>query len=169
MEITPAGVFICLKKKSYNLREVEKMRLWHKDLIPYLPRQQLLAQWRECCAISKVIAKKGTPNHILVNKIVDYPPVHFIEYAKLIVSEFMKRGYKTSEKSMNNFINNFRYFGNPDELIIGRVTQRVIFPDWHNERYLKQCLFNLQEKYDCGGIPENEWKKIEEKFGEFLK
>lgn len=28
------------------------MRLWHKDLIPYLPRQQLLGQWRECCPYS---------------------------------------------------------------------------------------------------------------------
>lgn len=34
------------------------MRLWHKDLIPYLPRQQLIAQWRECCAIAGSIAKK---------------------------------------------------------------------------------------------------------------
>lgn len=23
------------------------MRLWHKDPIPYLPHQQLVAQWRE--------------------------------------------------------------------------------------------------------------------------
>lgn len=28
------------------------MRLWHKDLIPALPRKQLLGQWRELCAIS---------------------------------------------------------------------------------------------------------------------
>ena len=46
------------------------MRLWHKDLIPALPRKQLLAQWRECCAIASNIAKKGTPNHILVNKVL---------------------------------------------------------------------------------------------------
>jgi hypothetical protein len=34
-----------------------------------------------------------------------------------------------------------------------------------NERYLKQCLYNLQEKYDCGGISQKEWQKIEDKFG----
>jgi uncharacterized protein (TIGR02328 family) len=27
------------------------MRLWHYKLIPYLPRQQLLGQHRECCAL----------------------------------------------------------------------------------------------------------------------
>lgn len=43
------------------------MRLWHKELIPYLPRQQLIAQWRECCAIASNLASKGTPNHLLVN------------------------------------------------------------------------------------------------------
>lgn len=39
-----------------------------------------------------------------------------------------------------------------------------LYNDWHNDRYLRQCLFNLQEKYDCGGIPEEEWKIIQENF-----
>ena len=56
------------------------MRLWHKELIPYLPRQQLLGQWRECCAIAKSIAETGTPNHVLVNKIMEYPKPHFVLY-----------------------------------------------------------------------------------------
>lgn len=29
-----------------------------------------------------------------------------------------------------------------------------------NERYLKQCYYNLQEKYDCGGISKEEWMKV---------
>ena len=53
------------------------MRLWHKDLIPYLPRQQLLGQWRECCCIVRNIAMLGTPNHILVNKVMDIQWVIF--------------------------------------------------------------------------------------------
>lgn len=28
------------------------MRIWHKDLIPVLPREQLVAQWKECSAIA---------------------------------------------------------------------------------------------------------------------
>ena len=30
----------------------------------------------------------------------------------------------------------------------------------HNDRYLRQCYFNLQEKYDRGIITFDEWKKI---------
>ena len=45
------------------------MRLWHKELIEYLPQQQLISQWRECCAIAANLAKDHTPNHILVNPI----------------------------------------------------------------------------------------------------
>lgn len=136
------------------------MRLWHKDLIPYLPRQQLIAQWRECCCICKNIATNGTPNHLLVNKVMNYPSVHFMEYTRLIVSEMMNRGYKLNPIVMDRFVKNFDKFGNSNETIISGNVERIIFANWHNERYLKQCLFNLQEKYDCGGIPEDEWKLI---------
>lgn len=145
------------------------MRLWHKDLIPYLPRQQLIAQWRECCAICSNWANKGTPNHLLVNKVMDYPTVHFMEYSRLVVTEMMNRFIILKVDSTEKFINNFKKFGNPDETIIGANAERVIFNNWHDDRYLKQCLFNLQEKYDCGGISEEEWKRIEDNFKEYLK
>lgn len=143
------------------------MRLWHKDLIPYLPRQQLIAQWRECCAICSNIANKGTPNHLLVNKIINYPLVHFLEYTRLVTLELGKRNYKISETSRKNFINNFNRFFNYNFTInwIGDW----IFNRWHNKRYLLQCLANLSEKYDCGGIPENEWGKIKSAFPEQIK
>ena len=38
-----------------------------------------------------------------------------------------------------------------------------IFPDWHNDRYMWQCYANLEEKHDCGGIPDEEWARIEER------
>ena len=69
------------------------MRLWHKQLISVLPRQQLVAQWRECSSIVGNILTKGTPNHILVNKIMDYPIDHFITYAALVRGEMTNRGY----------------------------------------------------------------------------
>ena len=70
------------------------MRLWHKDLLSALPSQQLVAQWRECCAIARNIAVIGTPNHILVNKIMDYPISHFYTYSNLVLEEMYKRGGK---------------------------------------------------------------------------
>ena len=61
------------------------MRLWHKDLISVLPREQLVAQWRELSAIAGAIQKNGTPNHILVNFVLDYGWNHFISYAYYIL------------------------------------------------------------------------------------
>ena len=40
------------------------------------------------------------------------------------------------------------------------VSKDELFKNWHTDRYLLQCLFNLQEKFDCGGIPGPEWKQV---------
>lgn len=134
------------------------IRLWHKDLIPVLPRRQLLSQWRECCCIAKNIAEKGTPNHVLVNKILDYPIEHFYTYGMAVTAEMVRRGYRPSMESMMVFTNNILKY---DALGARFVPADEVFSAWHTDRYLDQCYFNLQEKYDCGGIPFEEWKKLE--------
>lgn len=126
------------------------MRLWHKDLIPVLPRQQLLAQWRECCCIAKNIAMNGTPNYILVNKILDYPMCHFISYSHNVYLELLSRGYNVDWGKFEKHILQTLPIVFHDEL----------FVDWHNDRYLTQCFYNLQEKYDCGGISDDEWDRV---------
>lgn len=133
------------------------MRLWHKDLIPYLPRQQLLAQWRECCAIARNIAVNGTPNHILVNRIMDYPIEHFWAYANLVYAELIARGYQCDFYSFGKWCD--RMGSMPERF---DVTIDDIFYDWHTDRYYWQCYHNLEEKYDCGGIPQEEWEVIED-------
>lgn len=147
------------------------MRLWHKDLIPVLPCQQLLAQWRECCCIARNISINDTPNHILVNKVMNYRITSFETYCILVIKEMQKRGYKVSPKAVEKLEDNlfdwslhemkpqvFRLLS--DKL----VEYDKLFPDWHNDRYLTQCLCNLQEKYDCGGISEDEWSEIDKHF-----
>lgn len=136
------------------------MRLWHKDLIPVLPRQQLLSQWRECCCIAKNIAENGTPNHLLVNKILDYPPIHFELYCNLVYGEMIRRGYKVNEDSRHSLYNNIRKA--EERNVFNRSIIGTLYQDWHNERYFWQCYYNLQEKYDCGGISKEEWSKLEE-------
>lgn len=136
------------------------MRLWHKDLIPYLPRQQLLGQWRECCAIARNISTNGTPNHVLVNKVMDYPVRHFWSYGHMIYDELKERGYMCDWRRFSIWFTHL-----PDEDLMF-VFPLELFPDWHNDRYLKQCLMNLQEKADCGAIPAEEWKKITDRWQE---
>ncbi len=128
------------------------MRLWHKDLIPVLPRQQLLGQWRECCLIAKNIKEKGSPNHLLVNKIMDYPIEHFFWYCNSIACEMEIRGYLVDFRKITKWI--------PAPVNI--VTKDDLFDGWHNDRYFNQCYFNLQEKFDCGGIGICEYEMIME-------
>jgi hypothetical protein len=42
-----------------------------------------------------------------------------------------------------------------------------IFPEWHNDIYLRECLYNLEEKAMCHGIPADEWQVIYDKFKDF--
>ena len=44
-----------------------------------------------------------------------------------------------------------------------------MFWGWHNDRYLVQCLCNLQEKYDCGGIDKDEWLVIANEFDKEMR
>ena len=136
------------------------MRLWHKSLIPVLPREQLVAQWRECSAIAGAILKNGTPNHILVNKVLCYDLSHFIQYSKNIRAEMTKRGYRTMDSVME------KIESLPHDPLSTSWADPFLFEGWHNDRYLKQCYYNLQEKYDCGGITPADWIKIEERMKE---
>ena len=129
-------------------------RLWSFQLVPFLPRQQLLSQWRECVCIAKSIHDKGTPNHILVNKIMDYPISEFNDYCNIVLVEMIKRGYNVSESSINKLDKYIDFWPDSDK------QYSKPFYTWHTNRYLNQCISNLQEKYDCQGLTEEEWKKL---------
>lgn len=136
------------------------MRLWHKYLIPVLPKQQLVAQWRELSAISGKLSLVGSPQHLLVNKITKYEWLHFINYVNIVRVELKLRKIHTNDnvyekiyKQSKEAFDKFTHHLMPYE---GRA-----FEGWHDDRYLKQCYYNLQEKYDCGGITSEEFAKIE--------
>lgn len=135
------------------------MRLWHIELLPVLPKQQLIGQLRECVAIALRIHRDGRINNILINRMADYTAEHFKAYCNAVIAEIERRGYNVSGITKRKLI---EYLGELD------AEQMEIFPEWHNKRYLRQCLFNLQEKFDCGGIPQSEWEIIETKFKEEL-
>ena len=134
------------------------MRLWHKDLIPVLPRNQLIGQWRECCAIAKAVAENGTPNHVLVNKVMYYPAYEFVLYAHAVCAEMQMRKFKC------DFCKFMTYYDTRNMFLATQVPWSGLFCGWHNDRYLHQCLHNLQEKYDCGAIPDEEWNLIIKKY-----
>lgn len=128
------------------------MRLWHYKLIPVLPNQMLVSQWRECIAIKRQW-EKGTLKHRLVSYVKDYDKKYFGCYVATVMTEMTTRHIKYQNKyyeEFNRFCgDNIYNFANNNEY------------EEHNDRYLKQCYYNLQEKYDRGIISEEEWKKIE--------
>lgn len=129
------------------------MRLWHIDLVKYLPRQQLLGQWRELGSIYK-----DEPNHMLINFVYeDKPSLYW--YSLSVLKELKRREYSVHTDKFENYfgISKFEWF--VDYLTLGsRIVD--IFPKKMNDVYLRQCYYNLEEKYMCGGISENEWQQI---------
>lgn len=67
------------------------MRLWHQSLIPLLPRQQLLGQHRECCALR---GKGWGRKHATVDYVFTYRPDYLVVYHHLVMDEMERRGYK---------------------------------------------------------------------------
>ena len=128
------------------------MRLWHKNLIQVLPRQQLVAQWRELSSIVGAIQKNNTPNHILVNYVLDYDYDHFISYAYYVRQEMTARGYRTMDKVWDKIVSlkpNYKIIPFGD-----------IYSEIHEEKYFNICYWNLYEKHIRGGIDDDEWDKI---------
>lgn len=133
------------------------MRLWHKDLIPLLDDNRLIAQWRELLAIKGTIDKHGFPKSSIVNKVLDYNIDHFKRYTTIVTMELDDRGVKYNRDKYEEIIN-----WECDKFYDGKLpTAEALFYGWHNARYLQQCYFNLQEKYDCEAIPQENFDLIE--------
>ena len=130
------------------------MRLWHYKLIPYLPKAMLVSQWRECIAIKRQW-EKGTLKHRLVSYVKDYNKTMFAGYVYLVIGELHKRSIKIQTKYWDEFI----------DFCCGIW----VTPYYeHNDRYLKQCLYNLEEKANRGIITLKEWQLIYDNFKEYL-
>lgn len=96
--------------------------------------------------------RSGTLKHRLVHYVTDYPKDIFYVYTLKVVNELKRREIRYQEK----------YLEEIKEFCCSEKEDKCFHYPEHNERYLKQCYFNLQEKYDRGIIPEEEFKKVQE-------
>ena len=110
------------------------MRLWHIDLIPYLPKSQLIAQWRELNSIFKKQDK-----HILINYVYNYSKEYLLNYSCEVLNQLYIMNYKLHMENFNN------YFGETT-LKHWFDIEDLTFAE-HNEEYLTICYWNLKEKY----------------------
>ena len=127
------------------------MRLWHQSLIPYLPRQQLLGQHRECCALR---GKGWGKKHATVDYVFTHDPAYLVTYHYLIMEEMERRGYHPDRIWDNHnwrgsTLGEVKDFA--DEKLVSELWLNVnqmgviIYPE-HNDDYLKECLGNLKSK-----------------------
>ena len=130
------------------------MRLWHYKLVPILPDKMLVSQWRECIAIKRQW-EKGTLKHRLVSYVKEHNKEYFMQYVAHIDTEMTIRRIKHQDKYYNEILSFCE-----EDIDNEADYEEIPYPE-HNNRYLKQCYYNLQEKYDRGIITKEEWNKIE--------
>lgn len=120
------------------------MRLWHEELLSKLPRQQILGQHRECCALR---GNGWGKKHATVNYVFHHTPYKLYLYHMKVIEEMKHRGYRNNAlwedphyrgKDCPPF--NDASLTNKDSL-----PDSPIYPE-HDNQYLRECIANLQGK-----------------------
>lgn len=123
------------------------MRLWHEALLPYLPRQQLLGQHRECCALR---GRGWGKKHATVNYVFEHSRIALVVYHIRVMREMERRGYKPDPAwysieyrgklcDSDNYSLSKHVLGNPELWCVPVYLE-------HDDQYLKECLENLAGK-----------------------
>jgi uncharacterized protein (TIGR02328 family) len=126
------------------------MRLWHEELIPKLPRQQLLGQHRECCALR---GNGWGKKHSTVNYVFKHSYIQLYFYHMIVMGEMKNRGYNPNEKwTESNYrgkkCKEYDLFEAGFELLDSKnLFDKTlnIYPE-HDGEYYQECIENLKKK-----------------------
>jgi len=121
------------------------MRLWHQALIDKLPRQQLLGQHRECCAMRGLGWGR---KHRTVDYVWKHPFIYLVAYHMEVLCEMIERSYRPSIEWLE-----WNYRGKRAERLncpksrphIRPLGRLYIYPE-HDDAYLQECIENLRGK-----------------------
>ena len=116
------------------------MRLWHEQIIHLLPKNQLLGQHRECCALR---GNGWNKKHKTVDYVFAYSPYNLFIYHSKIMDEMEKRGYRVSRewRDKNYRGQKAKSYSNLEETSISSPIYKE-----HNSEYLAECIENLATK-----------------------
>jgi hypothetical protein len=116
------------------------MRLWHEQIIHLLPKNQLLGQHRECCALR---GNGWNKKHKTVDYVFTYSPYNLFIYHSKIMDEMKKRGYRVSTEWRDK-----NYRGHKAESYSNLEETNISSPIYkeHNDEYLAECIENLAGK-----------------------
>ena len=116
------------------------MRLWHQELIPFLPRGQLLAQHRECCALR---GRGWGRKHSVVDYVFRHSRERLYAYHAMVMDEMSRRDYSVAPEWWD-----VRYRGKRLKAAAANRCRRFgprIYRE-HDDDYLAECLKNLRRK-----------------------
>jgi uncharacterized protein (TIGR02328 family) len=132
------------------------MRIWHYALLPYLPDMQFRGQLRELVMIMRDWRDKGKTNHLLINKVMEYPKNDLVRYFVHYEAMYHERYNVWLTKQWHEF----KEF---DDTPIGERS-KGLFEGWHDKEYLRICMANLYEKHHFGigksRIADEEWQVL---------
>lgn len=120
------------------------MRLWHEDLLPCIPRAQLLGQHRECCALRGLSWGK---RHAVVDYVFTHPREWLAVYHERVIAEMRRRGYTVDPAWDDPAFRGRRCPPEPSSpSVLEEARRRIpVYPE-HNRTYQRACLENLQKK-----------------------
>ena len=113
------------------------MRLWHYKLIPYLDRQHLLGQHRECCALR---GKGWGKKHATVDYVFKHDPRQLYIYHELVMKEMNVRCFVVDEKWHDAYYRG--QYCMPWQHIGSNID---MYPE-HDDAYLQFCIDKLEKK-----------------------
>ena len=132
------------------------MRLWHYELLPYLPDAQFKGQLRELVAIMHDWRDKGKTNHLLINKVMEYVRDELVRYYIYYETIYHQRYGKWIDQK---YWEEFKTFQKEEH-----DKKKYYSNDWHNKEYLRVCMANLYEKHFFGigksRITDKEWETL---------
>jgi uncharacterized protein (TIGR02328 family) len=117
------------------------MRLWHVDLLPKLPYNQLIGQHRECCALRGLGWNKP---HSIVNYVFNYSPHKLYQYHLKVITELKKR--KPGINIDPLWLDRMDYRGKRCQP--WKLPFKLDFTNYpeHNNDYYLECVQNLRNK-----------------------
>jgi uncharacterized protein (TIGR02328 family) len=132
------------------------MRLWHEELLEVLPKQWLLGQNRECCALRGAGWGK---KHATVDYVFTHPYGWLVEYHwRLMDLLYLRYGVHVDERwekaeYRGRRTDKLPFVGGKVELTQEQIDGRI-YPE-HDAAYMRECLENLRRKgkvYDESGL-----------------
>lgn len=99
----------------------------------------------------------------MVSYVIDYSKEYYLNYIQRVIEELSKRNIKYNHKYYNEIFD----FCDNDINYEYRQAQ-LIYPE-HDKIYLRECLYNLEEKAIRGIISKEEWKVIYNQFKDFTE